>query len=468
MKKLLYAFMLIAFVATIYACKKKDSGPKDEFTEIDPATGARIIQGEITKNVTLIATNKYILKGFVYVTDGATLTIPPGTIIFGDTDTKGTLIIEKGGKIDAQGTAQKPIVFTSPKRKGQRNYGDWGGIVICGKAPHNQQGSRQFEGGIRGSYGTFNEPNDNSGIMRYVRIEFAGVALTPASNSEINGLTLYGVGSGTVLEYIQVSFCGDDSFEWFGGTVNAKYLIAHRGFDDDFDTDHGFVGKVQFAVSLRDVNVADQSTSNGFECDNFDPGTPATGPNNGLPLTNATFSNVSIFASNVSPVSATTPSAGSGPYGRGMHLRRNSAMKIYNTLIVGYPEGLRLDGTATLANANAGTMDLRSIVLANMNTPVNGANGVTAVEAQNYFNAAGRNNEIVPHSNLSALKLNANSFNLANPNFIPASDSPLLDPARAFSLPNDGFFQTANFRGAFNNVNWTAGWANFDPQNTDY
>ena len=138
-----------------------------------------------------------------------------------------------------------------------------------------------------------------------MRIEFAGVALSSDANSEINGLTLYGVGSGTTLDYIQVSYAGDDSYEWFGGTVNAQHLIAYRGWDDDFDTDFGFAGKIQYGLSLRNPQFADQSGSNGFESDNFNPGTPATGDNAGLPLMAPVFSNMSVFVTAGAPL--TTP-----------------------------------------------------------------------------------------------------------------------------------------------------------------
>ncbi|WP_128547399.1 IPT/TIG domain-containing protein [Larkinella soli] len=435
------------------------------------------VSGQITANATWSSSKVYLIKGFVYVRSGATLTIQPGTIIKGGTPAQdpsgqqkgGTLIVQPGGKIEAKGTAQQPIIFTSGKAPGQRGYGDWGGIVLIGKAPHNQAGTRSFEGGIEGTYGTSNEPADNSGTLQYVRIEFGGIALSNASNSEINGLTLYGVGSGTTIDHVQVSYSGDDSYEWFGGTVNAKYLVAHRGFDDDFDTDHGFTGKIQFAVSLRDPEVADQSTSNGFESDNFDPGEPATGANVGLPLTAPVFSNVSIFNFSAAPNGNPSPK-GSGPYGRAMHLRRNTAISIYNSVFVGYPEGLRLDGTATgtLANATGDKLDLRGNVLANMLKPVAGAGAVTDALAQTYFNDAARKNQTVAAADLATQLLNAATFNLTAPNFLPQGTSPLLTGAVKDGKVADAFFEKVDYKGAFGTTNWLQGWTNFDPQNTDY
>ena len=164
-------------------------------------------------------------------------------------------------------------------QKDRRSYGDWGGLVLCGNAPTNKHDSGAgvgiAEGGIGSLYGG-PDGADNSGVLQYVRIEFPGIGLTAVANSEINGLTLYAVGSGTTIDHIQVSYSGDDSYEWFGGTVNCKYLVALRGWDDEWDTDNGYSGKVQFYVSLRDPAIADQSTSNGFESDNDADGSTLT------------------------------------------------------------------------------------------------------------------------------------------------------------------------------------------------
>lgn len=434
------------------------------------------IQGNITANTNWTKDKVYLLKGFVYVKTGATLTIEKGTIIKGATKDQdpagsergGTLIVEQGAKLMAVGTAEAPIVFTSSKAAGQRGYGDWGGIVLIGKAAHNRPGSTGPEGGIGGTLGTFDEPNDNSGTLQYVRIEFPGISLTSQSNSEINGLTMYGVGAGTTIDHIQVSYSGDDSYEWFGGNVNAKYLVALRGFDDDWDTDWGYTGKVQYAVSLRDPEVADQSSSNGFESDNYSPGEPATGPNAGLPLTEPVFANVSNFVfGSGAPSSANSP-RGSGPYQSAMHLRRNTAISILNSVFVGYPEGLRLDGsvTGTWANAEAGKLDLRGIVLANMTTPVRGADKITNDQALAYFNTAARKNVIA--TDVASLLFNSANFSLTAPNFLPQASSPLLKDAVWDGKGANSFFTKEVFRGAFGTVNWTAGWTNWDPQNTDY
>jgi hypothetical protein len=434
------------------------------------------VKGNITANTNWTADKIYVIKGFVYVESGATLTIEKGTLIKGgskedDPSGKqqgGTLIINQGAKIMAIGTAEQPIVFTSSKEPGKRNYGDWGGIVLVGKAPHNQIGSRGPEGGISvpGGLGTENNAADNSGTLQYVRIEFGGVALSNQANSEINGLTLYAVGSGTTIDHVQVSYSGDDSFEWFGGTVNAKNLIAFRGFDDDWDTDWGFTGKIQYALSLRDPKISDQSKSNGFESDNFDPGEPATGTNAGLPLTAPVFANVSNFVFNTAP-STDFVSPASGAYQAAMHLRRNTSINIFNSLFVGYPQGLRLDGTATgtYANATSGALDLKGIVLSNMTDAILGAGAITKDQAIAYFNAAARKNET---KDLASLLLNSANFNLAAPAFLPQATSPLLTGAIWEGKGADAFFTKETYRGAFGTTDWTKGWANWDPQNTVY
>lgn len=431
------------------------------------------VKGEITANATWSKDKIYLLKGFVYVTSGVTLTIDKGTVIKGATKDAdptasgkgGTLIVEQGAKIMAIGTAQEPIVFTSSLDAGKRNYGDWGGVVLIGKAAHNQPGSKGPEGGIRGTLGTFDVPNDNSGTLQYVRIEFAGIALTNAANSEVNGLTLYGVGSGTTMDHIQVSYSGDDSYEWFGGNVNAKYLVAFRGWDDDFDTDWGFTGKIQYAVSLRDPEFADQSGSNGFESDNFANAEPANGPNDGLPLTAPVFANVSHFVTAGTPSTATIK--GSGPYQSGGHLRRNTSISIMNSVLVGSPEGLRLDGTktGTLNNMNNGGLDLRGIVLSNNITALVAKGEITDADVQAYFTATDRKNEI---KDLATLLLNSANFNLTAPNFLPQAGSPLLSGAVWTGKGDNAFFTKELFRGAFGTTDWTQTWTNWDPQNTIY
>lgn len=423
-----------------------------------PSNGQQItVSGEITNDTKWYSNARYFLSGFVYVKNNATLTIEPGTIIKGVSGTKGTLIIERGSKIMAQGTASQPIVFTSDKPKGQRGYGDWGGLVICGNAPTNKHdigtGVGVAEGGIGSTYGGTNAA-DNSGMLQYVRIEFPGIPLTSTANSEINGLTLYSVGSGTTIDHIQVSYSGDDSYEWFGGTVNARYLVAFRGWDDDWDTDNGFSGKVQFFVSLRDPASADQSQSNGFESDNDADGSTLT------PVTAPIFCNGSIFG----PL-ATSGTTANSLYRHAVQLRRGTRLSIYNSVFAGWPLGLYIDGQKgdSPAQATANVLQIETTVLSGMTN-----NYVTTymADAASWFTAASRNNEVYATNDLIMV---INPFNLTAPNFLPASGSPLLSGASfTNSRIADSFFTTVTYRGAFGTTNWTSGWCNFDPQNTDY
>ena len=347
----IFILLMAATVLSLPACKDDD----DDNPPAGPAGETKLVSGDITTNTTWTANNKYLLQGFVYVKDGVVLTIEPGTIIKGEKGSKGTLIVERGAQIMAVGTADKPIVFTSNEAAGARDYGDWGGLIICGKAPINLSGGQgTVEGGTNALFGGTN-PADNSGKLKYVRIEFCGIAFQ--TNQEINGLTLGGVGSGTEISYVQVSYSGDDSFEFFGGNVNVKNIVAFRGWDDDFDSDNGFTGKVQFAVSLRDKAIADASGSNGFETDNDANGTTAA------PFTKTIFSNVSIFG----PMD----DAGTvinGDFKRGAHLRRNTQTSIYNSVIAGFPTGLFIDGAATETNAANGDLQFRNNIVAGCTT----------------------------------------------------------------------------------------------------
>ena len=288
----------------------------------------------------------YTLKGWVYIASGAELTIEPGTVIKGDKTTKAALIAERGGKLIAQGTASDPIVFTSAQPAGSRRPGDWGGIILCGKAKNNQN-EMQIEGGPRTKHGGDND-GDSSGVLSYARIEFAGNPFK--ADQEINGLTLGSVGSGTKIDHVQVSYSNDDSFEWFGGAVNCKYLIAYKGWDDDFDTDNGYSGKVQFCLSVRDPRLADQSQSNGFESDNCADGASVT------PYTSCLFENMLFLGPKYNdPAFSNTadyinggdvyPNNGSslGRFQAGMHIRRNSHLCCRNAVIVGWPVGVIID-----------------------------------------------------------------------------------------------------------------------------
>ena len=377
----------------------------DPQNTVYPTPNVTVNAGNITTNTVWTKNNVYLLNGWVYVKDGATLTIEPGTIIRGDLTNKAALIVERGAKLIAEGTASEPIVFTSNQAAGSRTYGDWGGVILCGKAPINVSGgTATIEGGVKSTYGG-TDVADSSGVLKYVRIEFPGIAF--ATNNEINGLTMGGVGNKTSIDYVQVSYSGDDSYEWFGGAVNCKHLIAYRGWDDDFDTDNGYSGMVQFAVSLRDPDVADQSKSNSFESDN-----DATGSTS-APFTSAVFCNVSSFGPLV-----TSSTSINALYQCAMHLRRSSKLKIYNSVFAGWPIGLMVDGVQTQANAVAGDLVLKNVVMTGMKTNFStpASQTWTASDEQTWYNTSGFNN--ATYTDNSSLAINK-PFVLNSPDFKP-------------------------------------------------
>jgi hypothetical protein len=434
---------------------------------VTPSTGQVItVSGDITTDTKWYAAAKYMLSGFVYVKNNATLTIEPGTIIKGISNTKAALMIERGSKIIAAGTSDKPIVFTSDKPKGQRASGDWGGLVILGKAKTNKHDSGTgvgiAEGGIGSLYGGTDD-EDNSGVLQYVRIEFPGIPLLATANSEINGLTFYAVGRGTTVDHIQVSYSGDDSYEWFGGSVNCKYLVCIRGLDDEYDTDNGFSGNLQFLFGLRDPNISDQSGSNGYESDNDAEGDQLT------PITKPTFSNVTLYG----PLTVTATLPANHLFKRAMHIRRSSQLSTYNSVFVGWPKGLFLDGalgnTPTAADNN--DLQIENCILAGMtanydvNTSGTIATPYTLAQMAAYFEAPSRGNAFKTLTEI----LGSSLITITSPNLLPAAGSPVLTGASFTNTRlTNSFFTPVTFKGAFGTTNWTTGWCNFDPQNTDY
>jgi hypothetical protein len=487
MKSIIQKFGLAMVAAAIVfaGCDKKDE------SESENGQGAHILFGPdktqigdgkkeffVTEDATL-KKGTYTMVGWIYVEDGVTLTIEPGTVIRGsntgydgvEAATGSSLIIRQGGKIIAEGTREQPIVFTSAKPKGERRPADWGGIIICGKAPNNGGAQMTIEGGVNATHGG-SDPDDNSGILKYVRIEFCGYPFQP--NSEINGLTLGSVGAGTTVDYIQVSYCGDDSFEWFGGTVNSRYLIAYHGWDDDFDTDAGFSGKIQFALAVRDPKIADTSVSNAFESDNSNSNNDAT------PYTAASFSNVTVVGPRIDPGFENTVAyidcygwgggIQPGLFQSAIQIRRGSRLSCHNSAFAGFPVGLILESQSSRDFNPA----LKNIFFAGMG--VTGADANSAAGnwsgdfSANYFTAAERNNRVLP--NISDLMLRQPDSKQAGVNWGPAADSPLRAAGAADFTGLDTWFTRVSYAGAFASDaeadDWTKGWANFDPQNTEY
>ncbi len=392
--------------------------------------------------------------GVGFVKPGSTLTIQAGTYIvagvtkaYPDQTTgktqyiKGVIVVPKTAKIMAVGTATEPIVFTSDKAAGQRAPGDFGGIVLLGQSITNQPTDTRIEGipvpikDVDVTYGG-SIAADNSGTLKYVRIEFAGFNLAP--NNEINGLTLGGVGSGTTLENIQVSWGKDDAFEFFGGTVNAKYLVALSTDDDDFDFDHGYSGTIQYALSLKDPNSTNStsggsSDSNGLESDNNAAGTAH--PTTTRPvLKNFTF------------IGIQNPATAKSKLKYGNLWRRASSMNITNSIIAGYDIGASFESITT-----TGSVFSNNVVHAYTN-PFNGtvpgtgnATGSGSAETYLQFNIPTGKTMFYSTANLA-------NFNTAY--LRPKSGSPAY---------GDG---NTTYKGAFHPTAapWTATWTVFNPK----
>lgn len=338
--------MTVAGAMLATSCKKENQASRPVLAAVPGSCGDSTINTNITSDIYLQSCKVYTLSGLIYVKDGAKITIEKGTRILGAVGNHqvggtpgGGLIITRGSKIIAEGTAAEPIVFTSASATPQS--GDWAGIVILGRAKTNWQTSKVIEGitDPSATYATAADTinSDNSGILKYVRIEYPGYQLSP--NNEINGLTLGGVGNGTVLDYIEVYKANDDSFEFFGGCVNASHLISVDALDDMFDTDNGYTGSITYALGLADGTRADFSQANGFESDN-----DADGSNN-LPITRPKYNYVTIIGvpDPAQAADQTQAPTGTGIYGRAAHLRRNTEFEISNSVFLGYRWGVSLD-----------------------------------------------------------------------------------------------------------------------------
>lgn len=450
----------------------ESGNPDERGTVIGDGEKEMVFKGKQT-----LKKGTYLLRGWIYVANGSELTIEPGTIIKGDKETQASLIVEPGGKLIAQGTKEAPIVFTSEQPQGQRKPGDWGGLIVCGNAKNNQ-GVQQIEGGPRTKHGGDNDA-DNSGVLSYVRVEFAGYPFQ--KDKEINGITFGSVGSGTQVDHLQVSYSNDDSYEWFGGSVNAKYLVAYSGWDDDFDTDNGYSGNVQYGLVVRNPRLADTSQSNGFESDNCADGAEVS------PFTTATFSNITFIGPKVYEEFQNTsdyinggdffPNNGSslGKFQAAMQIRRSSHLACFNSVAVGYPIGLIIDGEKgnTVQFAKEGNLKLQQIIFAGMDAVGTDKNkqyddlsyeeGKPYSFSHEYFlNQPGN----LVFDQCGDLLL-TDARNVGVP-YLPQAGSPVLNAA-AWTDAALSSFDKVDYVGAFGTDDqWLEGWTNFDPNHTAY
>jgi hypothetical protein len=420
----------------------------DSWTEFNPLNAnytstkpVVVISADITANTTWSANNVYELNGTIFVRNNATLTIPAGTLIKSNA-VGASLIVTRGAKLNAIGTASSPIVFTSKNAVGSRNRGDWGGIVLLGKGRYNVNNGVNFIEGISQTVetqfggGLTPTNDDSSGTLKYVRIEFAGYVFSP--NNELNGLTMGACGSGTTIDYVQVSYSNDDSFEWFGGSVDCKHLVALAGLDDDFDTDNGYNGRVQFGLSIKDPSGFDISTSECFESDNSaGSGTPVGNATTDAWKTSAIFTNFTCLGP-VYRATLTTPATSvNNLHDKAARLRRATELKVFNSLFLDFRRGLQFENNSIAQFTTNNTTIWQNNIIAG-STPI--ISTTTAIDDKY---AAGSNSSIAGTTTTTAatgtslILVNpypANSGNTTAPGYTgldyrPGTGSPALSGA---------------------------------------
>lgn len=383
-----------------------------------------VVAGEITQNATWTASKRYVLSDFVLVREPAVLTIEPGTVILGG-DPRATLFITRGAKIMASGTAMRPIPFTSAKKVGERAQRDWGGLVVFGRAPINEPGGQSFMEGLPSqpqyAFGG-TDPHDNSGVMRYLRLEFGGYEIEV--NQEINALTLGGVGDATVIEYVQAHLNKDDAIEFFGGTANAKYLLFTSNADDGIDWDLGWQGDIQYVVAIK-TQINDENDSNfAGESDGHPQNFDLT------PRSNPQVYNVTAIGTGNQTV---------GAYG--WVLRRGTAGKIHNAIIY----GSRHAPVTVRDDASFNQIPLGELVFDNSIL----FGDFSDAKFPNSRDRGAQTRQFL----FETMKFNRNAdpmlafgpwahHKFLNPNVMPLAGSPALDISYVKTPPDNGFFDT--------------------------
>jgi hypothetical protein len=399
--------------------------------------GACILEGAITESVTLTADKPWLLRSAVTVGDDSsavTLTIEPGTTIYGESATNGFLVVTRGAKIMAEGSASAPIRFTSDQPVGSRARGDWGGLVLNGKAPINAcaDGASPCEAEGEGGTGVYggDDPTDNSGVLKYVVIEFGGTEISP--DNEINGLGLQGVGSGTTIDYIQVHRNLDDGIEFFGGNVGVKHLLITQPGDDGIDWDLGFQGKIQFAAVIQAGDAGNHGMETDSNADNH-TATPASAP---------TISNLTLVGSTAVAED-----------NFGLVLRRGSQPTIHSLAAMDFSVGcLAIRDQATFDAFASGAASINSSYLA-CASPFEVDAEETEVGTEEDVFGMDSSNETGASLGLT------DPSNATAPNLVPTGSSPLLG---AGTTPSDSWFTAADHIGAFDaGGDWTAGWTTF-------
>ena len=341
-------------------------------TEYNEATN--IIAGTIDKDTKLLKRNTYQLVGIVYVTNNAVLTIEPGTVIRGDDKTCGTLVITNGAKIMAEGIETDPIVFTSNKEIADRKPGDWGGIIILGKAPINSIGGVHILPfdlePMLNHYGG-QDPEDNSGTLKYVRIEYSGRKLSSAK--ELNGLSLAGVGRKTVLSNIQISYSNDDSFECYGGDLNMNNLVSYRTTDDDFDFTQGAQININNSIAIRHPFSSDISGSRCFEVDSYDK----------IGNTDMTKKLTKINANNITLVNLEENNQ--GLVRESVYVRENTFFNLTNSIVSGFSPFVLLEGNIGNGDVNLAKISFKNLIVNNCNGAITTEAGGANAAIQNFY-----------------------------------------------------------------------------------
>ncbi|MCI9844747.1 hypothetical protein [Flavobacterium pectinovorum] len=352
----------------------------NNWTNFKPANieyneATNIIAGTIDKDTKLTKRNTYQLVGVVYVTNNAVLTIEPGTVIRGDDKTCGTLVITNGAKIIAEGLETDPIIFTSNKEITERRPGDWGGIIILGKAPINKLGginTLPFNlEPMLNHYGG-QDAEDNSGVLKYVRIEFSGRKLSALK--ELNGLSLAGVGKKTVLSNIQISYSNDDSFECYGGDLNMNNLISYRTTDDDFDFTQGAQINISNSIAIRHPFSSDISGSRCFEVDSYDK----------IENTDMTKKMTKINASNITLVNLEENNQ--GLVRESAYIREDTFFNLTNSIISGFTPFTLLEGNIGNGEVNLSKITFKNLIVNNCSGEILSESVSNNTGIKNYYN----------------------------------------------------------------------------------
>jgi len=456
MKKII----LLALFVSVYliSCKQDNISPgKINGKKTDT------LQGAITTNTTLDAGKNYFLKGQVYVKNNAVLTIPAGVTVYAQVNAaaakKSALVISRGAKLNVNGTAAMPVIFTSAATT--KLPGDWGAIILIGNAPTNV--GTGYVAGLPANpdtqYGGTNSA-DNSGSITYLRLEYTGGINPPAEDEWVvdkaSGLVLASVGSGTRIDNVMVKYSNDDSFQFVGGTVNATHLISYNCGDDDFDFDHGYEGNLQFVIGYRTKASSQALRANGFE--SYNDSVPTTN----APLTRPVVSNMTIIGPEGIDAVKTN-------INQGVYMRKGTRLAIRNTVIAEYSEGGFMVCPRTrpviLTNNNAEFRSnlVHADTLARTFCWDQDLKGVFADPELTLFltNAVNKDSVIATTADL---KLKAMYNHGAAPDLTPTAGSPALHGTDFTGVDfSNSFFTQVSYRGAVGTTNWAAqsNWADW-------